>query len=277
MDLKVMTFNLRVPSVFDGLNSWWFRRKSINDLIRTSNAVIIGIQEGSKQMLNAITNHLPSYKWVGAHQGKFSEYCAVIYNERLVTHIDEGTFWLSQTPTIPGSKSWKSAWVRLCTWVHFKSVHAPHQEFVVYNTHLDNKSQEAREQGLQVIWRHMMSYTKGKDLPIILMGDLNAEPQNKVIQYLRKLRRDKNDKIPFFTDVYSRLKNGSLDAIGSTFHNFKGGSKGETLDYIFVTKPFEVQESIVERSKFDSRYPSDHYPVIAKLKLPLVPRIRSNK
>lgn len=277
MDLKVMTFNLRIGTLIDGLNTWYLRKKAINEAIQASNAAIIGVQECRGYMLDAISRHMPAYKLAGEPRSKFGEYCAVLYNAQIVTKIDNGTFWLSKTPSIPGSKSWRSAWVRVCTWVHFQLVDAPHQEFIVYNTHLDNQSQEAREQGLQVIWRHVQEYTKNNKLPIILMGDFNAEPKNKVIQYLRGLKNKKNSKVSIFTDVYSKLKKGSLDKIGSTYHNFKGGNKGETIDYIFVTQPFIVLESTVDRRKFSSRYPSDHYPVIAKLKLKLSPLIRSNE
>ena len=52
-----------------------------------------------------------------------------------------------------------------------------------------------------------------------------------------------------------------------TYHGFKGRIKGRRIDYIFVSDEFEVEEAYVDRTNFDGRYPSDHYPLVAVLRL----------
>ena len=62
---------------------------------------------------------LPFYG-VGRDDGKRQgEYAGIYYRrdrfERDVT--EEGTFWLSDTPEVPGSKSWGNSYPRVVTWI----------------------------------------------------------------------------------------------------------------------------------------------------------------
>ncbi|MBC7369803.1 MAG: hypothetical protein H7343_23810 [Undibacterium sp.] len=52
-----------------------------------------------------------------------------------------------------------------------------------------------------------------------------------------------------------------------SFHAFKGGDVGSRIDFIFQTEHFIATESAIDRTARDRRYPSDHYPVTAVLRL----------
>src|SRR5699024_8836090 len=155
-------------------------------------------------------------------------------------------FWLPETPDIPGSISWNSGCKRRCTWGDFPYSDNTPNSFYVYNTHLDNVSQSARIKRCDVI--------TSKDKPMIqiehsvlLMRDFNCESYNEVIKHiegseLHKLRTD-----------------------GKTFHEFKGAITGNQIDHIFVSEQSEIREVQIDRSDMKGSYPSDHYPVIAKL------------
>jgi endonuclease/exonuclease/phosphatase family metal-dependent hydrolase len=46
------------------------------------------------------------------------EFCAIFYDSRRFVALDSGTFWLSQTPQIAGSKSWNSQCVRKIDYIY---------------------------------------------------------------------------------------------------------------------------------------------------------------
>ena len=53
-----------------------------------------------------------------------------------------------------------------------------------------------------------------------------------------------------------------------TFSGFKFGQvQGEKIDYIFVTQEWEVVDASIVRTARSDRYPSDHFPVTATLRL----------
>jgi endonuclease/exonuclease/phosphatase family metal-dependent hydrolase len=88
----------------------------------------------------------------------------------------------------------------------------------------------------------------------VLTGDFNAWPSNPAIVRLR---------CELF-DAYRTLEEGD---VGMTAHSFKGGTKGHPIDYIFTSEGVRVLEAQVIRDHVDGRYPSDHYPVLARLRI----------
>jgi endonuclease/exonuclease/phosphatase family metal-dependent hydrolase len=53
-----------------------------------------------------------------------------------------------------------------------------------------------------------------------------------------------------------------------TAHGFRGTRKGNKIDYIFTPSNVKVLEAQILYDNIDGRYPSDHFPVTATLRLP---------
>lgn len=275
MMLKVMTFNMRYNTASDGDNAWPNRVESAIELIRKHKPAIMGTQEGLIGMLTDLQQHLPEYAWIGkARMEETDEYCAIFYNKNELLLRENGQFWLSETPEHP-SISWNSACPRICTWACFELVNDPHHQLLVYNVHLDHVSQEAREKGATLIWQHMKQWDgqhstqlrweqggkQGVDrLPVLLMGDFNSEPSNKVIQFFRGPEMLDGEKSEL-KDVYTLME----QPVGGTYHGFNGGDSGEPIDYIFVSPAVQVKDAVIDREKIKGKYPSDHYPLIATI------------
>ncbi|ASK62218.1 endonuclease [Virgibacillus phasianinus] len=261
MNLSVMTLNLRVNNPEDGNNAWPFRINRVSEVIKLTQPFIIGTQEGLFSMLSDLQKCLPEYGMIGSGRGggREDEHCAIFYKKQEVEVKDHGQFWLSQTPTVANSISWKSACPRICTWGAFNLAKNPAVKFLVFNTHLDHVSQTAREKGIQLIWAKMNAYIK-KGLPVILTGDLNAGPENKTIQFLHGLDTIERQSANLI-DAFSVL----MHAPGATFHDFRGGKEGQPIDYIYTSLGVKILETKVDRSIIDGGYPSDHYPVTADL------------
>lgn len=264
MELKVMTFNLRVHVPQDGINAWSHRSAKVAEVFRKYQPEIAGTQEGLLFMLKDIENSSSDYSWVGEGRrgGEKDEYCAIFYNHHVLELVKKGQFWLSETPEVPNSISWNSDYPRICTWAAFQYKKQPDKKFIVYNTHLDHISQDARENGMYLIWETIQKHQSEMNLPFILMGDLNSTPDNNVIRFLRGFEKI-NGVETDLQDVYTNL----TEPVGSTFHAFEGITEGDPIDYIFLSRDITNVKTIVDKNKIDGGYPSDHYPVIANLKI----------
>ncbi|MFE4573050.1 endonuclease/exonuclease/phosphatase family protein [Paenibacillus chitinolyticus] len=253
-NLTAMTFNLRVNVLSDGSNAWPHRKHLAADSILGSGAHLIGTQEGTAGMLADLDAQLPAYSRIGngrlgeaeakLHQ---DEYCAIYYNREALTLIKHGQFWLSETPEERGSLGWDSSYPRICTWGCFESKERPSVRFYAFNTHFDHLGQKAREESAKLLLERIRACREEENAPVLLMGDLNAEPDNPAIGLLRGQLQD----------ACTLLE----EPVGRTFHDFEGGTDGEPIDYIFATQDIEMIGTTVDRKQLDGAYPSDHYPV----------------
>jgi len=260
MQLNVMTFNLRVNTPFDRANAWPHRIRRVASLVGEIGPMLFGTQEAFYEMLRDLDAVLPSYKRVGEGRAGYEcgdsdldECCAIFYRDDCLTLVKHGQFMLSATPDEPSSNSWDSSEPRICTWGCFASVARPDKRFYVYNTHFDHLGQTAREESAKLLLSRIEACREAEGLPVILMGDFNAEPDNPAIAILRT----------HLTDAYSMLP----EPVGCTYHAFEGGTAGEPIDYVFVTHDVHVDRTIVHRQQVDGGYPSDHYPVEASMEI----------
>lgn len=263
MDFKVMTFNLRINVASDGENAWPNRVEAAAETIRQSEAAIIGTQELSLEMIRDLEGQLTEFSWIGqgregALKGEFS---AIFYRKDIFEVIDNGTFWLSETPEVPGSKSWDSDLPRICTWARLR--HKDGKEIYFCNTHLDHIGSDARVNGLKVIAEKVFLKEINNRLPFILTGDFNIEPDSEVIKYLNNIKSQSMT----LKNAYDEKLPNIDEILGLTFHDFKGGKIGEPIDYIFASSDIEIKSLSINRNKIMGRYPSDHYPVSSVLEI----------
>ena len=257
MEITVATFNLRNFTARDGENAWAARVPQVAEMMRRTGAAVIGTQEGYEEMLTELAGALPQLRWVGMGRrgDRQDEFCAVFYRPDLVALDEVGHFWLSETPDVPGSSSWASSLPRMCTWVRLELAGRP---LLLYNTHLDHLSAEAREQGIRLICHRIGERRFPAGPPALLLGDLNAGLDSGVVRFLRQESG--------LVDAYSALPGGG--PIGATFHGFHGGEAGGPIDYIFGTGDLTFRATAIRRERIDGRYPSDHYPVVTTVQLP---------
>jgi len=263
-NVTVMTFNLRRQSAEDEGNAWSFRKGYAAEVVKRYRPTVAGTQEGLYDMLEYLDRELPEYARVGEGRngGTENEYNAIFYRKEELAVREWGQFWLSEYPSEPREMSWGATHHRICTWAHFQTRNEPQKQFLHYNTHLDHSSQLARAKGSVLLWERLSDHKNRLELPALLTGDLNAEPDNPVIAFLRG-QTEVNGAHCALKDVYSVLAGNP----GLSFHGFKGGEEGGPIDYIFVTPDVHVDDVAIIRDMFDGKLPSDHYPVLAKIRL----------
>lgn len=260
LELKVMTFNIRLDTPDDSLNNWQYRKDITAQVIKNYDVDILGTQEVLPNQMLDLIERLEGYIPVGVGRedgANKGEYSALFYKKDKFKEIKSGTFWLSQTPDIQGSMGWDAACNRVATWALLENV-ANAKRFFAINTHLDHVGQKARLNGVTLILEKARAIAG--DLPIILTGDFNAEPESTVIQHVISAKTPNN--LINSRDI-AIIKN---DAPG-TFHDFGklAKNKREYIDYIFVSKGIDVLEYKVTEEKMNNKFISDHTPVFAKI------------
>jgi endonuclease/exonuclease/phosphatase family metal-dependent hydrolase len=266
-DLRAMTFNLRVPFLLDGTNHWGFRKGNLVKTIKDFNPDLLGTQECVAAQADYLREELPEYgfRGVGRDDGKRGgEMTAVFYRRDKFKELDHGYFWLSERPTVPGSKSWGAWFTRMCTWVKLQPLDGS-PAFCVFNAHLDNMSGRARVESARLMREKIAEYASG--MPVIVTGDFNADAGTEPYQML--LAGDTLGVPQMLFDAF-RLANPKVNSDEGTRHDFNGKRGGNRIDWILVNGGFQPLHAEINHARSLIGYPSDHFPVQAILR-PVVP------
>jgi endonuclease/exonuclease/phosphatase family metal-dependent hydrolase len=99
---------------------------------------------------------------------------------------------------------------------------------------------------------------------VIVTGDFNAGETNPAVT---RLTASPAGAPPSFLDTF-RVRHPTAATAG-TFTGFKfGQTGGDKIDYVLVPPGTEVLDAAIVRTSRNDRYPSDHFPVTARIRLP---------
>jgi endonuclease/exonuclease/phosphatase family metal-dependent hydrolase len=251
-----MTFNLRYASPKPP-NSWPERRPVTQALIEQLRPDVIGTQEGVYQQLKDIAADLPEYRWIGTGRdgGSRGEFMAIFYRPERLEPLEFDHFWLSDTPEVIASTTWGNSNRRMVTWVKFRD-RANDVDFYFINTHFDHQVQLAREKSAQLLLDRVAKLNTRR--PIILVGDFNATAgKNPAYDTLVGEGR--------FQDTWLSAKTRGPEI--STFHNYNGARPGQArIDWILTRGNVACLSTEVVTFAQQGQYPSDHFPVVARLR-----------
>jgi endonuclease/exonuclease/phosphatase family metal-dependent hydrolase len=256
--LDVMTFNIRYAHT-QPPDLWPDRLPVIEEMIERRRPDIIGTQEGLYHQLVDLESALPSYRWIGTGRDGDSkgEFMAVFYRSDRLQPLAYENYWLSDTPAIAGSRTWGNNYPRMVTSVRFRD-RLNGGEFLFVNTHFDHEVQQSRERSAALILERLAAVAPGT--PVILLGDFNAGAgDNPVYSQLTGPGG--------FTDSWVAV--GNADTLG-TFHAFKGisAAKGaRRIDWILSRGPVTAISSEIVTDARGAQLPSDHFPVVARLRI----------
>ncbi|SDL55222.1 Metal-dependent hydrolase, endonuclease/exonuclease/phosphatase family [Salinimicrobium catena] len=254
--MEIMTYNIKYLNETDGENSWSQRKDHLTSQIKFYEPGIFGVQEAVLEQLQHIKQNLDGYEYLGEGRdgGQKGEFSAIFFETEKFEKLEEGTFWLSETPTVP-SMGWDAAYPRVCTYAKFRNVQNE-DEFWVFNTHFDHMGTSARKKSSRMILEKMEEINQ-QDLPAVLMGDLNLEPDTEEVKFLSAHMED--------SKTIANLVFGPE----GTFNAYEFQEPvTRRIDYIFLSKgDFKVKKYAVLSDSKDLKYPSDHLPVLVELKL----------
>ncbi len=257
--MRVMTYNIRLATKADSVNYWPNRKALVSGLINYHQPDLLGVQEALPEQIDDLEKLLPqfSYYGVGRDDGKRQgEFSAIFYRKDRFKPLGSGTFWLSDTPNVPGSKGWDAAITRICSWVKFQDQQT-NKTFYHFNTHFDHRGEKARENSSRLIVSKIKQMVG--QLPVVITGDFN---------------------VPATATAYTTMVTGTglqdaqqlteIPTYGpdQSFNGFKFGQMPSAkIDFIFVRTGIRVKRHAIITDSFENRYPSDHFPVLAEIEL----------
>jgi endonuclease/exonuclease/phosphatase family metal-dependent hydrolase len=259
-ELRVMSFNIRYGTAPDGDNGWPKRQEMVVRTIADFGPDLLGVQEALDFQIDYLLENLKGYETlgVGRDDGKREgEFSSVFYKAQRFEKLDGETFWLSEAPEKPGSKSWDSSLPRVVTWVKLKEKESG-AEMHFFNTHFDHRGREARRRGAELLRKRIEAL--GEKARVIVSGDFNCAAEDGPHGVLL----GKNDAAPKLLDSF-RERHPERGPDEATFHGFSGRKRGVRIDWILHTTDWKTKQAAIDRREFEGRYPSDHFPVTAVL------------
>jgi endonuclease/exonuclease/phosphatase family metal-dependent hydrolase len=254
--IRVMTFNIRYAEGDAGRQRWDRRRALVIARIRAFNPDLLGIQECSDGTQERyVRHHLSEWRFEGVRSGDPDwplEMAPALHKRSAFDPLDAGHFWLSETPSVPGSRSWDSAFARVATWVRL--LHRETGRSLVFlNTHVDY-APLALEASAGVLGRWIDR--TAREFPLIVTGDFNADTNSSIYQRLACGGA--------LFDVYRRVHRS--DPAAGTFHDYGKLEQPQPIDWILASQDFVAVEAQVDRYREKSCFPSDHCPLTAILR-----------
>ena len=251
--ITMMSYNLRCLTPLDlGKKSWFYRADLIMEDLKNEHPGIIGFQEATSWQYDYLVHTLQGYDSVITYRDNsvIAEGCPIFYDTARYTLVDKGSFWLSETPEAM-SKDWGAACYRICSYVILTDK-ASGKDFVVFNTHLDHVSDEARIKGIGVVLDKISAFG---GLPSVIMGDFNAEEGSETYNAV--------------TEHFLDARYEAAETMDShTYQNWGNLENACRIDYFMLSKTgFKVHSYQALTEPYDGIYSSDHSPIVLKVSL----------
>jgi len=247
--LRVMALNVRLPLESDGANQWPLRRDAMAQLIEDSAPDVLATQELMRVQADDLIARLPQYAWFGRGRrgDDGDEHMGVFYRPDVLRLLESGHFWLSDTPSVPGSISWGHPLPRMVSWGLFERK-ADGLRFHLFNTHLPYRPEDgdARLRAAQLILERV-ARVEG---PVILAGDFNDTPGSPVHRRLTGALHDAWEQSP------------RREGPDGTFHGFSG-TPGARIDWV-LSRGLQARVVRTLSEPVDGRPVSDHFPVLVE-------------
>ena len=262
--LKIMSFNIRYDNPSDGINNWANRKEFVVSFLSEELPDVIGFQEVLVHQLKYLDEQFDEYTYVGTGRddGKESgEFVPIFYKKSKYELLSTSQFWLSDTPEIPGSKSWGAQLPRIVTWAKLRDKSKGYI-FFVFNAHLSHVSEYARNESAVLILKKINSLA-GK-APVVLTGDFNATDHEKMYHTLV-------DHWKHHLPLWDARQQSKSPPVGSehTFNGFNIKTDPVCIDFVFVNGYFTTMNFSTHAEKQGEMFISDHYPIQAELQFNL--------
>jgi endonuclease/exonuclease/phosphatase family metal-dependent hydrolase len=258
MNLRVMSFNIRYPEPSDGAHIWENRRDFVATLILTENPDVVGLQEPVMEQMHFLDSALPGYArfGVGRYANDEEKFTAIYYRHDSMELLESSAFWLSETPDVPASSSWEIHKPYAVNWARMR--HASGWEFAIFNTHFPYKPSQAEARLRSAALLRDRAAAEGES--VILTGDFNSKAGREVHRILLEQFRDAREEAEV------------CEGPEGTVHGFTGDAFDRRVDWILFRGPLAVTSFRTLNVQRSGLYPSDHFPIVAELRLDTSPQ-----
>lgn len=258
--IRMISYNIRYASPSDGPDRWKHRVSTVAEVIGCAD--VAGLQEVTWPQLQDLRERLPEFDWYGAGRNdgeKEGELSPVLFRRDRFELLDQGTFWLSESPETVGSRGWDAALPRVLSWVLLRDRQS-NQSIAVASTHFDHRGSAARLESARLVRQRLNRLQN--DLPVVLMGDFNCTPDSEPYRALVEKSEEGSRQLRDARLVTAQPPEGPQ----STWNGFEEIVPDRIIDHVFVSGPVEVKQFEIRNPKTDSgRFASDHLPVFVSV------------
>jgi len=256
--IKVMTLNVRMDTPYDSINAWPNRAEMVCDFLKDEKPDLLGMQEVLLHQYEALDSALEDYMSIGVGRNdgaKSGEMNPIFFRKERFDLVRTITFWLSETPDIPGSQAWGANLPRIVTWAELVDRNNSEHLFF-FNTHFAHDSDSARVMSSKMLLNKVDTIASG--FPFIITGDFNMLPTSNGYAILT----GPAESVPLLQDSYGISEKRPYGP-EYTFNSFSDMGGSGRIDYIFVKEGMKVLDHRTTIKKERGVYISDHWPVMA--------------
>jgi endonuclease/exonuclease/phosphatase family metal-dependent hydrolase len=260
--VRVMTLNVRYDNPRDSINAWPGRASQVCNYIMNEKPDILGMQEVLWRQFEVLDSALTDYtsSGVGRDDGaRGGEMNPVFFRKERFDLVRTITFWLSDTPDVPGSKGWGASLPRIVTWMELVDKNS-HEHFFFFNTHFAHDSDSARIMSSKILLKEVGRIAEG--FPFIITGDFNMMPNSKGYAILT----GPDESVPLIKDSFA-ISEKKPSGPSYTFNGFSDREGRGRIDYVFVRNGMKVIDHKTIIKKEEGIYLSDHWPVTALVQI----------
>lgn len=253
--ITLMTYNVKNP---DPAHDWPARLPVLLEIVRRHDPDLLCVQEPVDHQMDDLRAGLPEHADVGQGRegGTAGEHAAVFFRRDRLRPVEQGSFWLSDTPDEPASNTWGSLFPRIANHARFVDVAGP--SFTLVTTHLDHEDgphgDDVRAKSAAVI----VERTAAVDGPVIVAGDGNepagAGPASQVLVDAG------------FVDAWDVA--GDPADRTATFNDWRPPvASGERIDWVYARGVQGIDRVVIDHDGPETWFASDHFPVVARLRV----------
>ena len=259
--LTVLSYNVRYANPNDGEQVWEQRRDDVASVIRFHRPQLVGLQEASHEQVRDLSERLPAFEWLtGGRSGSENagEYVAVGYDPDRLELESEDAFWLSETPSVPGSRGWDAMLPRVVRHARFRD-RVTDDALYHFNTHFDHQGETARLESARLLRDRIDDLAP--ETPFVVTGDFNARETTDIYETLTEPRE--NGRTLVDSHFTSEIPHHGPMTTMTDFHDLVPEKK---IDYVFVSDEIDVNvHGTCSDLDEDGQYPSDHLPILTVL------------
>ena len=260
--IKVITLNVRYDNPHDSVNAWPYRASQVCNFIKAEKPDLLGMQEVLWHQYVVLDSLLTDYTSVGVGRSdgaRGGEMNPVFFRKDKFDMVRTITFWLSDTPEVPGTLGWGASLPRIVTWMELVDKDS-HGHFFYFNTHFAHDSDSARIMSSKILLKEVGKIAEG--FPFIITGDFNMLPGSTGYAILT----GPAESVPALKDSYL-ISEKKPYGPAYTFNGFSDKAGTGRIDYIFVKNGMRVLDHRTLIKKEHGIYISDHWPVEAGIQI----------
>ena len=253
--VRVMTFNILVDLPNAAFEPWSARRTAIIDTIRRHDPDLLSLQETAYWQVADLRRQLTAHEFFYAPQYPDA---VIAYRTARFAPRAQNWEWIGPHPELPVGIGYGNLIPRLYVW-SILAEKASGRELLFSATHFDS-TKPFQQRAAQEYIRNLEARSSGR--PVIAAGDFNSRPASVAYGLLTA-------PLPSGFQLRDSWDVAATRSVVQPPEDSRVHDPARRIDHVLVSREFAVDAWTVDMTRYGDplRDPSDHYAVVAALRL----------